>query len=118
MALTVAPSAFHVLPRTFWYGISSINSIGSHTQVTPAGFKISTCVVTSNPRHFSAMSGAARVKRGSADIIAIVERAQPAFKNARLCTDISSSTTLYAIGSDDDSHFSLLILAMTNIPVT
>src|SRR5215831_1222923 len=106
MALIVAPSACHVLPRTFWYGVSSVSDIGSHTRVTPAGCKMSTCVVTSNPRHFSAMPGAARVKRGSADIIAIVERAQLAFKNARRCTGISSLTTLYAIGSDDDEHFS------------
>src|SRR4029453_2368925 len=62
--------------------------MGSHTRVTPPGFKISTCVVTSNTRHLPAPSVFACVNRGSVDTTAIVGRAQLAFKNARLCTII------------------------------
>src|SRR5262245_45534380 len=63
-----------------------MSGMGSHTRVTPAGFKISTCVVTSNTRHLPAPSVFACVNRGSVDTTAIVGRAKLAFKNARLCT--------------------------------
>src|SRR5262245_43720068 len=63
-----------------------MSGTGSHTRVTPTGFKISTCVVTSNTRHLPAPSVCACVNRGSVDITAILGRATLAFKNARLCT--------------------------------
>src|SRR5215468_7560724 len=65
-----------------------MSGMGSHTRVTPAGFKISTCVVTSNTRHLPVPSVFACVNRGSVDTTAIVGRAKLAFKNARLCTII------------------------------
>src|SRR5262245_23720628 len=65
-----------------------MSGMGSHTRVTPTGFKISTCVVTSNTRHLPVPSVFACVNRGSVDTTAIVGRANMAFKNARLCTII------------------------------
>src|SRR4030095_6830681 len=54
--------------------------------MTPAGFKISTCVVISNTRHLPAAPVSARASCGSVDITAIAGRATLAFKNARLYT--------------------------------
>ena len=82
--------------------------------MTPAGFKMSTCVVTSKTRHLPAAPVSARVSCGSVDIAAIAGRATLAFKNARLCTGtllwpISTSTP---IGS---SNISLILRPFINL---
>jgi hypothetical protein len=75
-----------------------MSGMGSHTRVTPTGFKISTCVVTSNTRHLPAPSVFACVNRGSVDTTATVGRAKLAFKNARLCTIILLHRPMSAFG--------------------
>jgi hypothetical protein len=72
------------LPKLFWYAVSSVSGKGSHTRVTPTGFKMSTCVVTSNTRHFPAVSLPAHANRGSIEIAATPGRVRLALRNVRL----------------------------------
>ena len=46
----VPPSARNSFESVFWKGVSRSSAAGSHTRVTPEGFRTSTSVVTSNVR--------------------------------------------------------------------